>query len=192
LFPETSRFFPISNPGFASSCAGVEANRESGADEGEKSMSGRLFRSKTDRYLGGVCGGLGKYLGFDATVIRLVFLLLIFGTGWGVLLYIALWILVPAEGVTEPGSGDMGDQFAGRMRGVGEDIREAAQKPNPKAGLWFGAALILLGAFLFLQRLGEALGIAWLNTWLGWQMIWPVIIIVVGVAIIIRGMRKGE
>ncbi|HEY5119100.1 MAG TPA: hypothetical protein VII90_06560, partial [Anaerolineales bacterium] len=88
--------------------------------------------------------------------------------------------------------GDMGDQFAGRMRGVGEDIREAAQKPNPKAGLWFGAALILLGAFLFLQRLGEALGIAWLNTWLGWQMIWPVIIIVVGIAIIIRGMRKGE
>jgi len=155
-------------------------------------MSGRLCRSKTDRYLGGVCGGLGKYLGFDATIIRLVFLLLIFGTGWGVVLYIALWILVPAEGVSESSTGDTGDQFAGRMRGVGEDIREAAQKPNPKAGLWFGAALILLGAFLFLQRLGEALGIVWLNTWLGWQMIWPVIIIVVGVAIIIRGMRKGE
>ncbi|HEY5118405.1 MAG TPA: PspC domain-containing protein, partial [Anaerolineales bacterium] len=62
-------------------------------------MSGRLYRSKTDRYLGGVCGGLGQYLGFDATIIRLVFLLLIFGTGWGVVLYIALWILVPAEGV---------------------------------------------------------------------------------------------
>jgi phage shock protein C len=155
-------------------------------------MSGRLYRSKTDRFLGGVCGGLGKYLGFDPTIVRLVFLLLIFGTGWGVILYIALWILLPAEGAPEPGSGDMGDQLAGRMKGVGEDIRQAAQRPNPRAGLWFGAALILLGAFLFVQRLGETLGIAWLNTWLGWQMVWPVIIIIVGVAIILRGIQKGE
>jgi hypothetical protein len=58
--------------------------------------------------------------------------------------------------------------------------------------LWFGAGLILLGAFLFLQRVGETLGIVWLNTLLGWQMILPALIIVIGVAIIIRGMRKGE
>jgi phage shock protein C len=155
-------------------------------------MSGRLYRSKTDKLLGGVCGGLGRYLGFDPTVVRLIFLLLIFGTGWGVLLYIALWILVPAEGNIAPAGGDVGDQFAERMKGVGEDIREATQRPNPKAGLWFGAGLIVLGAFLMLQRVGEALGIVWLNTVLGWQMILPVLIIVIGVAIIVRGMRKGE
>ncbi len=155
-------------------------------------MSGRLFRSKTDKFLGGVCGGLGRYLGFDPTIVRLIFLLLVFGTGWGVVLYIALWILVPAEGTPAPVSSDVGDQFAERMKGVGEDIREATQRPNPKAGLWFGAGLILLGAFLFLQRVGETLGIVWLNTLFGWQMVLPALIIVIGVAIIIRGMRKGE
>jgi len=155
-------------------------------------MSGRLYRSKTDRFLGGVCGGLGKYLGFDSTVIRIVFLILIFGTGWGFLLYIALWILLPAEGAPEPGSGDVGNQLAERMRGVGDDIRQATQRPNPKAGLWFGAGLILVGVFLFAQRLGETLGIAWLNNWLGWQMVFPVLIIVIGVAIILRGTHKGE
>lgn len=155
-------------------------------------MSGRLYRSKTDRFLGGVCGGLGKYLGFNSAIVRLIFLVLIFGTGWGVLLYLALWILLPAEGAPEARTGDVGDQFADRMRGVGEDIRQAAEKPNPRAGLWFGAALILVGAFLFAQRLGEALGIVWLNNWLGWQMVFPVLIIVIGVAIILRGTHKGE
>jgi phage shock protein PspC (stress-responsive transcriptional regulator) len=155
-------------------------------------MSGRLLRSKTDRFLGGVCGGLGRYLGFDPTVIRLVFLLLIFGTGWGVVLYIALWILLPAEGSPEPGAGDVGGQLSERMKGVGEDLRQATQRPNPKAGLWFGAGLIVVGAFLFLQRLGETLGITWLNTFFGWQLILPALIILIGVAIIIRGMRKGE
>jgi phage shock protein PspC (stress-responsive transcriptional regulator) len=167
-------------------------NRESGANEGENFMSGNLYRSKTDKFLGGVCGGLGRYLGFDAAIVRLIFLLLIFGTGWGVVLYIALWILLPAEGSPEPGGGDVGDQLAVRMKGVGEDIRQATQQPNPKAGLWFGAGLILLGAFLLLQRLGETLGIAWLNTFFGWQLVLPALIIIIGVAIIIRGMRKGE
>jgi phage shock protein C len=155
-------------------------------------MNGRMYRSKTDRFLGGVCGGLGRYLGFDSTVVRLIFLLLIFGTGWGVVLYLALWILLPAEGSPAPSSTDMGDQFAQRMKGVGEDLRLATTQPNPKAGLWFGAGLVVLGAFLFLQRLGETLGLAWLNNWLGWQMILPALIILIGIAIIVRGTRKGE
>ena len=56
------------------------------------------YRSRTDRMISGVCGGLGKYLGIDPTLIRLVFvLLLLFGVGSGLILYIILMFIVPEE-----------------------------------------------------------------------------------------------
>ncbi len=58
----------------------------------------KLYRSRTDRMISGVCGGLGKYLGIDPTLIRLVFvLLLLFGVGSGLILYIILMFIVPEE-----------------------------------------------------------------------------------------------
>ncbi|PWI30261.1 hypothetical protein DI383_07320 [Flavobacteriaceae bacterium LYZ1037] len=59
----------------------------------------KLFRDTDNSYVGGVSSGLGHYLGIDALWIRLIWILLIFGAGTGVLLYILLWILVP-EAVT--------------------------------------------------------------------------------------------
>lgn len=61
------------------------------------SESKRLYRSRTNRMLGGVCGGLGAYFNIDPTLIRLAFVLLFFGVGAGPLLYIILWIVVPEE-----------------------------------------------------------------------------------------------
>jgi phage shock protein C len=57
----------------------------------------RLFRSRQDRMLGGVCGGLAEYLGLDPTVVRLVFLLLFFLGGQGLLVYLIMWLIVPEE-----------------------------------------------------------------------------------------------
>jgi len=58
----------------------------------------RLFRSKTQRMLGGVCGGLGEHLDVDPTVIRLVWIVLsLFSLGIGILVYIIAWIIVPEE-----------------------------------------------------------------------------------------------
>lgn len=55
----------------------------------------KLYRSKIDRMLGGVCGGLAEYLGLDPSIVRLIFVLVsIFGEN-GVLIYIILWIIVP-------------------------------------------------------------------------------------------------
>jgi phage shock protein C len=56
----------------------------------------RLFRSKNNRILGGVCGGIGEYSDIDPAVIRLVwvlFTLVSFGTG--ILLYLIAWIIIP-------------------------------------------------------------------------------------------------
>lgn len=56
-----------------------------------------LRRSRSDRWIGGVCGGLAKLLGVDAWILRLVFaLLLVFG-GTGLILYVLMWIFVPSE-----------------------------------------------------------------------------------------------
>ncbi|MBU2940772.1 PspC domain-containing protein [Lacinutrix sp. C3R15] len=64
-----------------------------------KTASRKLFRDTDNSYVGGVSAGLAHYFGIDAIWIRLIWILLIFGAGTGVLLYILLWILLP-EAVT--------------------------------------------------------------------------------------------
>jgi len=56
-----------------------------------------LRRSSGDRWLGGVCGGLGQFLDVPAWVWRLVFVALFFGAGTGLLAYLLLWIFIPME-----------------------------------------------------------------------------------------------
>jgi phage shock protein C len=154
-------------------------------------MNSKLYRSRTDRIVGGVCGGLGQYLGIDSTIIRIIFLLLMISQGIGVLIYIILWILTPEEGAPVVAPGTAGERFAEGMRGVGDDLRQATQSPNPQASLWFGIGLVVLGALIFIQQLSEQLGIWWL-TWIRLDNLWPLLIILVGVALLSRGLRKGE
>ncbi|NJX16724.1 PspC domain-containing protein [Tamlana crocina] len=62
--------------------------------------SKKLFRDTDNSYIGGVSSGLAHYFGIDAIWIRLAWVLLIFGAGTGILLYILLWILVPEANTT--------------------------------------------------------------------------------------------
>jgi phage shock protein C len=57
----------------------------------------KLRRSKTNRKLAGVCGGLAQYFNIDATLIRVLFVLLAVLGGSGLVLYLAMWIIVPKE-----------------------------------------------------------------------------------------------
>ena len=57
----------------------------------------RLYRSLSQRMIGGVCGGLGEYLAIDPTLIRVLFVLAAILAGHGILLYLILLILVPVE-----------------------------------------------------------------------------------------------
>jgi phage shock protein C len=58
----------------------------------------KLYRNRTDKMIAGVCGGLGKYLGIDPTLIRLAFvLLLLFGIGSGLLVYLVMLLIIPEE-----------------------------------------------------------------------------------------------
>lgn len=59
-----------------------------------------LKRSRTDRMIAGVCGGIGDYLGIDPNVIRLIWVgVSIFTVGTGVLAYLLAWLIIPEEGL---------------------------------------------------------------------------------------------
>ncbi|MFO1181240.1 PspC domain-containing protein [Ottowia sp.] len=57
----------------------------------------RLRRSTGDRWIGGVCGGLARATGLESWVWRLIFAVLILFGGAGIVIYLLLWIFVPAE-----------------------------------------------------------------------------------------------
>lgn len=60
-------------------------------------MGKRLCLSDSDKKIGGVCGGLAEYLGIDATIIRIIWFVLAFGYGTGLILYLAFWLILPRE-----------------------------------------------------------------------------------------------
>ena len=59
--------------------------------------SKRLFRSRKERIVGGICGGLGQYLNVDPVLIRVIWAVLFFAFGAGFLAYILAWIIIPEE-----------------------------------------------------------------------------------------------
>jgi phage shock protein C len=106
----------------------------------------RLYRSRSQKILAGVCGGLGEYFDVDPVLIRLLFVVTAFISGVGILAYIVLWILVPLEG--DDGSRmdalkrDF-DDISGRVReyidpsrtgGTSSAATPAAGEASPAAG----------------------------------------------------------
>jgi len=59
----------------------------------------KLYRSRTNRRLLGVCGGLGKYFDMDPTIVRLIVVVLALGMGSGLLLYLIAGLIIPEEPV---------------------------------------------------------------------------------------------
>ncbi|HNS07144.1 MAG TPA: PspC domain-containing protein [Anaerolineaceae bacterium] len=57
----------------------------------------KLYRSRVDRKIGGVCGGLGEYFGIDPTLVRLLFVLGLLFVGGTLLAYLILLIVIPEE-----------------------------------------------------------------------------------------------
>jgi phage shock protein C len=86
----------------------------------------RLFRSRSERVIAGVAGGLGQYFGIDPTLVRIAFVVLTLLWGGGLFLYLALWIIVPLEGKEEvdPSLGKRVRQAADEMKSTAQDIKK--------------------------------------------------------------------
>jgi len=65
-------------------------------------MQKRLRRSRTEKMIGGVCGGLGEYFNVDPTIIRVLWVAITLLGGAGVIAYLILWIVMPLEPPTPP------------------------------------------------------------------------------------------
>jgi phage shock protein C len=57
----------------------------------------RVYRSRTDKKIAGVCGGLAKYFDIDPVIVRLCWIFFVFLGGAGIFLYIIAWIVIPLE-----------------------------------------------------------------------------------------------
>ena len=103
---ELHRSGALSDPEFASAKARALGETPQAARNAVVHWLHALRRSRTDSWLGGVCGGLAPATGLPAWLCRLIFVLLVMCGGTGVMLYLLMWILVPKDdGVIEIGTG---------------------------------------------------------------------------------------
>lgn len=96
------------------------------------SKSRKLFRDTDNSYVGGVSSGLAHYFGIDALWIRLAWLLLVFGAGTGIILYILLWILIPEAVTTADKITMTGDPV--NISNIEKKIRDGFQNASENVG----------------------------------------------------------
>ncbi len=141
------------------------ADEPQGGPTPDEPQEQRLRRSRDDRVIAGVCGGLGKYLGIDPVLVRIAALLLLFAGGVGILLYLIGWIAIPEE--------ETGNEAA--------SARPAGGDERTRGAILLGLVFVALGIFFLLDE-------AW-PSFLSWEYVWPVALIAVGLAIVLRGRR---
>ena len=143
----------------------------------------RLYRSKTDRVLGGVCGGIGEYFNTDPTLIRLLWVVFTLAWGAGILAYIIAWVIVPEKPVEAPPAA---------QPPTAPPTPPAPPLPTAKVGVVLGVIIVVLGVILFLFTL-EIIPWNFWWTWLSWRRVvglfWPLLFILVGVLLIAIGIK---
>ena len=149
-------------------------------------MDKKLYRSKKDQIIGGVCGGIAEYFGIDSTLVRLAFVLFALIEGAGIIAYIIAWIIIPErpEGTQKSEEEvydveiDKEDEEGEYKASAREPEEEKKSKEQRKRIL--GLILVALGIFFIIDN--------WIPGFY-WRRFWPVILIVLGVVLIYREVR---
>jgi phage shock protein C len=118
-------------------------------------------RSRSERVIAGVCGGVGRYLGVDPVLLRIAFIILALANGLGVIAYVVCWVAIPEERPDQPSV-------------------PAPQGRRETGRLVLGGSLVVLGLVLLLDRLAPDLD----------ELFWPVAVVAVGVAVMLVGLRR--
>lgn len=108
----------------------------------------RLYRSRRECMVAGVCGGLAEYFDIDPTIVRVVYVLLTLFNGTGVALYILMWIIVPEE--PAKAGGDKSPKEEPEVKSVSKEV--TAKNEQASRSFW-GVILVLIGGVMLLQRL---------------------------------------
>jgi phage shock protein PspC (stress-responsive transcriptional regulator) len=159
-------------------------------------MKDRLFRSRKERVIGGVCGGLAEYFGIDPIIIRIIFVVLLIGKGVGLLAYLIMWVAIPEEPLEHyyarfkqaPGNSNPsgGINPEGENQGPQHEFAQPADysaympKKN-NGGLVFGIGLIGLGLlFLFWTLIPS----------FEFELFFPILLVVLGAFLIFNSLKK--
>ncbi|PLK42905.1 PspC domain-containing protein [Emticicia sp. TH156] len=143
-------------------------------------MEGRLYRITQNQKLGGVAQGLAEYFNTDVTLIRVVFVLLLFTPFPAVLTYIILWIVLPVKDpyvFTAPAS-------TGTINSETSNYTTMSSR-NQNNNLVGGAILIILGIIFSFNTLFH------INLWRYIGQMWPLILVGLGVWLIVKD-RKDD
>ena len=166
-------------------------------------MERRLYRSKRDRLLFGVCGGLGEYFNIDPVIIRVIFIIAIFFGGLGILAYIILAIVVPSENsvsnepsrtirenvqemkeTAETMGKDVHSLFSSSEKKPESTVTTPTPHRRSNTALLIGLIILVIGILLLIGTIST-----FFFSWRFWTYFWPAILIVVGLLIII-GRRR--
>jgi len=141
-------------------------------------MERKLYRLPGEGKIAGVAAGLADYLAVDVTLMRLIFVALAFFSGGAIIfVYIILAIVLPTL-----------DEASGRKYSVEEKVENLATEIKTsgrarRAGNYVGIGLIVFGVWLLIGQLFPV----WFS--LQWQLLWPLVVILLGVWIIVKGKR---
>ncbi len=160
-------------------------------------MEKRLYRSRSDRMIWGVCGGLAKYFDMDPTIVRVITVLSMFLGSLGIWAYIILAIVVPLEDskAAEPKDTikENVEELKETARELGREIQstlagdegksEEAAKIRHRRRNTLGIILIVLGIFFLLGSLNVV-------RWFNWGNLWPLVLVAIGVLVILSTRRR--
>ena len=132
-------------------------------------MAKKIYRSKKDSIIGGVCGGIAEYFGIDPTLVRLLAILIVFIGGAGVIAYIIAWIIIPQNPEEVP---EQEVDYSGT---------ESHEDRNKH--VWGGLILIFLGLFFLTRSFFPHFILV---------KFWPIILVVVGIGLIIQSLTRNK
>jgi len=150
----------------------------------------RLYRSRKDRVISGICGGIGEYFKVDPVLVRVVAVLLVFTGGVGIIAYIAGIFIIP-ESPLEDGEEKAGPPAEDAK--AAEVLPESAEQSAPvshSGPVLFGMILVILGAFFMLRNVPVFNNYYW---WIRDHLriiFWPGILIGFGIFLITRNSRR--
>lgn len=141
-------------------------------------MAKNLYRSRTNSMIAGVCGGLAEYFDIDASLVRVGAVLLSLAWGAGLLAYLVLWLIVSQKPLESSLADDAGRETPGQSA--------PAERAEKDRGVFFiGMILAILGVLLLMNNY---FSFAWLSI----HKLWPLLIIIVGIMILVKGSARKE
>ena len=145
-------------------------------------MRDRLSRSRDDRMLFGVAGGMAEWMDLDPAIVRLVWVLLILAGGVGLLLYIAAAIVIP-EAPVGTGQAPLSEATATTAASAEDrQARREARRGRGNPGIVFGLILVIAGTWFLLDRYLPQLDMSWFM---------PGALIVVGLVLVVGAMSRS-